>query len=794
MFWSYVKTIFRNISSSKVYFFINIAGLAIGFTVFTLIMLFVLNEFNYDTFNRKADRIYRVVETQKAPGTKAQQVAITMGALAPALASGFPEVEDAARYIPWSTVLCRYGDRQFYENGLSFADSSFFQIFTFHFIEGNESAAFDGPYSVVIDKSTARKYFGDADPIGRTLSIQAGLDQNTFQVSGVIQDFPRNSHLHFNMIASMNAVERHSRFFNGWGNNNAVTYVLLKNGYSPEELEKQFPALLRANLPADSWNALEMHLQPLRNIHLYSDQILYQVNYNKGDIDYVRLFVLIALFVIILACINFINLTTARSAIRSREVGIRKLLGSYHSHLVYQFIGESIALSLIGLLLSFPVVEALLPTFNSIMGGRIIIDYNNELSFLLMLILVATIVGLVAGFYPAIYLSSYHPVELLRGRFSSSRRGIILRKILIVLQFSVAIGLVTGTGIVVSQMDYVYSKPLGFDKNDLMYIPLHDAESRNKIGLLGDRLLGNPKILAVSAGERTGAGRTQGPVSVLGTNGRSRLLVRESYVDYGYEKTMGMQIVEGRSFSRNFPSDSASAIINETMRKILGWKDAIGKQIEMDNGRVFSVVGVVKDFNYSSLQHKIDPLVIWLDPGRCPYLLVRVAPQNMQSTIDFAGKTWDYVLPNHPFEYGFVNNHLDNLYGNERQTEHLLALFSTVAILIACLGLFGLTLHTTEQRTKEIGVRKVLGASVGSIVFMLSTESIRLVIIAGLVAWPTVYYLMSRWLQNFEYRTAISAWIFVLSGVVVFLVAMFTLSFQAIRAGLTNPVNALRYE
>ncbi len=794
MFWSYVKTVLRSISSSKVYSFINIAGLTIGFTLFTLIMLFVLNEFNYDTFNKKADRIYRVVEIQNPPGARVQQVAITMPELAPALKKEFPEVEDAARFVPWPTVLCHFGERRFYEDGLYFADSNFFDIFTFHFIEGNASEAFNGPYSVVIDQSTAKKYFGNANPIGKFISIDADLPQNSFLVTGVVRDFPLDSHLHFHMIASLTALERSLDIFNGWTNNDVVAYLLLKKGRSAKEVEKRLPKFLKTTLPQHVWSGLEMYLQPLKSIHLKSTRILYQVNYDKGNLEHVRMFIMIALFVIILACINFINLTTARSAIRTREVGIRKVLGSFHSHLMLQFIGESVVLSLIGFIISLPLVEALLPTFNTMIGERIIVNYSNQWQFLLMLASIAVTVGLFAGVYPAFYLSSFHPVELLRGRFSSTKTGILLRKALITLQFSIAIGLVTGTGIVIDQMNYVYNKPLGFNKRNLMYVPLRDTESRTKIPLITERLLADPRILSVSAGELTGSGGTQRAIIIPGTNGQSRLIVREGYVDYGYIKTMGMRITEGRDFSREFPSDSASVIINETMARTLGWKNPVGKLITMGSGEVFSVVGVVRDFNYFSLQNKIDPLVMWLRPDKCRYLVIRVAPQGMRSTIDAVEQTWANLMPHQPFEYGFLSDYLDSRYGNELQSEYLLALFSMVALAVACLGLFGLTLYTSEQRIKEIGVRKVLGASVFSIVLMLSKESMKLVAIAGAVAWPTAYFFMNKWLQNFEYKITINAWVFIISGLIVFLTAMLTMSFQAIKAGVSNPVNALRYE
>ena len=794
VFRSYLKTIFRNISGSKIYFFINVAGLCIGFTIFTLIVLYVLNELNYDTFNKKADRIYRVVELQKSPGGQVQRVAITMPALGPALQSEFPEIENTARLLIWPTVLCHHQEKRFYEDGLSFADSSIFNIFTFHFLEGNPSTALDDPYDIVIDQSAANRYFGDADPIGKSISVEAEFGQNAFQVTGVIRDFPKNSHLSFSMIASLSTLQKEYSPFIGWADNDVATYVLLHKGYKSEVIQRGLPEFLATNLPENLWKGLAIYLQPLKDIHLYSGNILYQMNHDEGNIDTVRLFSLIAFFVIFLDCINFINLTTARSAIRTREVGIRKLLGSYHSHLIYQFIGESIVISFVALLLSFPLVEAILPTFNSMMRGRIIVSYDNQIPFLLGLCAVALVVGLVAGIYPAFYLSSFRPADLLKGRFSSSKRGILLRKILTISQFGIAIGLVTATIVVMMQMDFMSSKPLGFNENSLMYIPLRDGRSRSKIQLLKQQLLTNPKIVAVSAGELTGSSGTQGRVSILGSDGLSRRIVREGFVDYGYTQTMGMALIEGRPFSAANPSDSSCVIVNETMVKSFGWHNPIGKKIETANGPVFTIIGVVKDFNYFSLRNRIDPLVMWLAPQMCRYLLVRIRSKNSASTVRFVQTTWNTLLPNHPFEYGFLSNYLDKQYGNERENEHLLIMFSLVAVLVACLGLFGLTLHTTEQRIKEIGIRKVLGASISDIVFLLSRETIWLVLIACLFAWPVAFYFMARWLNGFAYRIDLTPLTFIFSGVLVFTIAMLTLSFQAINAGLSNPAKALRYE
>ncbi len=794
MFRSYLKTIFRNISGSRVYFFINVAGLCIGFTIFTLIMLYVLNELSYDTFNKKADRIYRVVELQKSPEGQVQRVAITMPALAPALKREFPEIESTARFVLWPTVLCHYRERRFYEDGLAFADSSIFDIFTFHFVEGNPSTALNGTDDIVIDQTTARKYFGDTDPIGKFIYIDANIRQGAFQVTGVIRDFPENSHLSFNMIASIRTLERGLHIFNGWADNDVVTYILLRKGAGHDIVQRNLPTFLKSRLPENLWKGLELYLQPLEDVHLFSGQILYQINHNIGSIENVRLFTLIALFVIFLACINFINLTTARSAIRAREVGIRKLLGSYHSHLIYQFIGESIVVAIFAFMLSLPVVEAILPTFNSMMRDRIVVSYDNQLPFLLGIFLIAIAVGLIAGVYPAFYLSSVRPAELLKGRYASSKRGIFLRKALITLQFSIAVGLVTATSIIVGQMNYFSSEPLGFNGKNLMYIPLRDVQSRSKIPLVSERLIMDPNVIAVSAGELTGSGGTQREVSILGKDGWSRRIVRESFDDYGYAKTMGMRMVEGRYFSRDHPSDSLAVIVNETMIKAFGLKKPIGKEIQTANGSIYKVIGVIKDFNYFSLRNKIDPLVMWLAPNRCQYLLVRVSKKDVKSTINLVQKTWNTLLPNHPFEYGFLHSYLSARYGSERESEHLLILFSLVAVLVACLGLFGLTMHTTEQRIKEIGIRKVLGASVTDVVFMLSRETIWLVLTASVIAWPVTYYFMNRWLNGFAYRISLTLFPFLFSGLLVFMIAMLTLSFQAMSAGLSNPSEALRYE
>ncbi len=567
----------------------------------------------------------------------------------------------------------------------------------------------------------------------------------------------------------------------------------------PADIDKQFTAFINHYIPPDPKTGeksdLQMYLQPIKDIHLYSSDIIYQTyRHNPGSISTVYIFSAIALFILIIACINFMNLATARSAKRIKEIGMRKVLGSTRKSLVYQFIGEAILISLIALLLSFLLTEIALPYFKNIFGGKIIFSYQDSFIFLLELIGITLTVGVISGSYPALFLSKFEPAQSLKGTISSKMKGSFLRKILVVLQFSIAISLIICTGIVSNQMNYIKNKNLGFNKEHVLYLPIRSKETRGKIDLLKSELSKNSNIINVAAsGGLFGASGSEGTETVSGTNGKQRMMMRRSFVGFDYIKTMQMKIVKGRDFSLAHPSDSSSSvIINETAVKKFGWKNPIGKKFEGDPQK--TVIGVVKDFNFFSLHSKIGPLIMSIQPGQFNYLVMRIKPENISSTVSFVEKTWKAVVPGRPFDYSFLDQHFDDIYKNDQRTGDMFGFFSFMAIFIACLGLFGLASFTAEQRTKEIGVRKVLGSSVSGIVILLSKDFLRLVVLAGIISVPVSYYAMNEWLKNFAYRISISPWVFILAGLLAFFIAFVTISFQAVKAAIANPVKSIRYE
>jgi putative ABC transport system permease protein len=797
MFKNYLKIAFRNILKNKIYSFINIAGLAIGLAGFILISILIKNELSYENFHKKADRIYRVVEIQNQKGIGKLNVAVTMGPLSRALKNYFPEIENSIRLMPVPSVFCKIGTEGFYEDGLSFADPQVFNIFTIPFIEGDPKTALSNPNSLVISQSIAKKYFDNNNPVGKVITISYVLGKADFTVTGVIKDYPENSHIFFNMLGSLKFLENSFPWLKSWGTNSLGTYVLLNKGISSKEVEKKFPAFLKSSVPNEQQSDLKMYLQSLKDIHLYSGNITYQTyQKNESSISTVYIFSVIAFFILLIACINFMNLATARSSKRIKEIGMRKVLGSSRKKLIYQFIGEAVFISFIAFLLSILIVEIALPMFKSIFEDRIINIYTDSTTFLLELIGITLLVGILSGSYPAIFLSRFQPAQSIRGSIPLKAKGSYLRKILVVFQFSIAVALMICTGVVYNQISFIMHKNLGFNKGHVVYLPIRSEDTRAKINLLKTELSKNSNIAGVAAGSGlSGASGSEGDVTVAGTNGQKRLMMRYSYVDPDYINTMQMKIVQGRNFSPLYPTDSVSSvIINETAVKKFGWKNPIGKQFEYEGGTTKKVIGVVKDFNFFSLHSPIGPLIMSIQPDRFFYLLIRIKPGNIPAILDFIKSTWESIVPGRPFDYSFLEKHFDEIYKNEQQTEQLYGFFSFLAIFIACLGLFGLASYTVEQRTKEIGVRKVLGASVSGVVLLLSKDFLKLVLVATIIAIPVSYYIMANWLQDFAYRTKISPAIFILVGLTVLAIALATISFQAIKAATSNPIKSLRYE
>ncbi len=796
MLKNYLKIAFRNLRKNKAFSFINIAGLAIGLSGFILISLYIRQELSYDDFNKNADRIYRPVEIQRPAGVPVQHVAVTMGPLAEALKNEFPEIDEAGRIMPAPPFFCKVGEKRFYENEIVYADPQILNIFTIPFIEGNPKQSLSEPNTILLTKSIAEKYFGNEDPIGKTFTINQINGQSEMKITGIIRDYPENSHLHLSMIVSLSTLTNELPWLKSWETNTLATYVLLKKGVIKAQLESKFPAIIdKYHKGNDSYN-FSLYLQPLKDIHLYSDDILYQTfNYNQGSIVKVYTFSTIALFILLIACINFMNLSTARSFKRSKEVGIRKVLGSSRTNLVLQFMGEAVIIALFAFALAALITEFAFPYFRQVFNIKLDFHFSDNLVFIFEMLAVTIVVGILAGLYPAVYLSKVQPAQSLKN-FRSRFGGASLRKTLVVVQFAIAIVLIVSSGIVMDQMNFIRNKNLGFNKEQLLYVPIRSKSERNNIGLLKNDLLQNNNIAGASAvSGPVGASGSQGTESAAGSDEQS-LMMRKSYVDYDYFKTMQLKIVEGRAFSKDYPTDQTSAvIINQTAAKKFGWKNPIGKQIKGEPNR--TVVGVVKDYNFTSMHAEIEPQIIRIakeDEIQINNLLVRVKPGNIPKTVNYIEAAWNKVNQGKPFEYTFVDDYFNNIYKSDLNTEKLFKTFAFIAILIACLGLFGLASFTAEQKTKEIGVRKVLGSSVSGIVLLLSKEFIKWVLISCLIAFPAAYFLMNGWLSNFAYRTDINAFVFITAALLTIAVALLTVSYQAVKAALADPVKSLRYE
>jgi putative ABC transport system permease protein len=802
MLKNYLKIALRILRRYKAYSFINIAGLAIGMACCLLILAYVRHELSYDRYHKNAGQIYRVFEELDLPGNKSQ-MAVTPAPFAPAMENDFKEVVNAVRFMSseniGNKVLVSFKDNHFYEDKWFYADDSVFDIFTFPLVKGNPRTALKEPLSVVVTEEAAKKYFGDEDPIRKVLTVTDEYNQNDFLITGVLKNIPPNSHFRFDFLASFITVEKHYRFnLTNWFNHAYYTYLLLEQGSNPKDLEKKFPALIEKYAGKEGASVLKPHLQPLASIHLHS-HLQHEIEANS-DIVYVYVFSATAFFILLIACINFMNLATARYACRTREVGVRKVIGARRPQLVQQFLGESILFSLIALPVSILLVELLLPAFSSLIGRKLVFNYFSNWQVLIGLLGVTFFVGCLSGIYPAFFLSAFEPVRVLKGRMVSGSRGTHLRKGLIVFQFAISIILMVSTAVIMNQVNYLRTKKLGFQKEQVLVLPLRSKEVRANHELLKNEFLKNPRIMNVTMSSGL-PGRihyywvinSQLTGELLGAN-KKIMTAWVLMVDHDFLKTMGMELVKGRDFSPDFATDEKQAvIINESAAKEFGWTSPLGMRVKTENMDGY-VIGVVKDFHFRPLYQAIEPIVIYIKPSFFEYASMRISPNDIPSTLAYLKDRWNALAPNQPFEYFFLDSDFDSVYRSEERVGKLTASSTLLAVFIACLGLFGLASFTAEQRTKEIGIRKVLGASIPAIVRLLTREFTKWVVVANVVAWPVSYYVMHRWLQNFAYRTSIGLWNFLLAAAMTFAVALLTVSYQAVKAALANPVKALRYE
>lgn len=803
MFKNYLNTVLRGIWKHKILSGINIFGLATGITCCLLILLYVQFEYSFDRYHENQDRIHRITLNAVLAGNELN-IAATPYPMAAVLENEFPEVEHAVRIQRFfQDALVSVDDLSYQEGEMFLADPSFFDIFTFPLLAGNAETALLEPNTIVVTESMANKYFPGSEALGKTLTVNNETD---YLITGVIADIPANSHFHPDFIISFTSDPNHDSPI--WLNNNMRTYVLVRPGTSEanflEKLQELIPKYIAPQIEQVLGGTLEEFLatggrynyglQALTDIHLFSD--LDGEIEPGGSATYVYTFQAIAVFILLLACINFMNLSTARSSNRAKEIGVRKVLGAYQGQLVGQFLIESILISLLALLIALPLVALLLPPFSAVMDREMSASVLFSPSSLSYLVAGAIFVGTLSGSYPAFFLSKFHPQEVLKGKLSSGGKNSWLRGSLVVFQFVISITLVASTLIVYTQLDYLRSKPLGFEKEQLLII--------HRAGGLGEQLESFKTQIAQQANIESVTSAADVPGDLSGQNvylieGRPAAdshILSTIGVNYDFIETMGMEIVSGRGFSREFPSDGSALLINETAAREMALEQPTETTLIAPNpeGNVSGpVIGVVKDFHWESLHQEIRPMVIRVSsfPG---YILVRIQADNVPQTIATLEDTWSTMTGGEPFEYTFADEDFDNFHQQDQRLGEIFIGFSALAILIACLGLYGLASFTTEQRTKEIGVRKTLGATVSNIVLLMSRESIVLVFAALVIAVPIAYLTMNTWLQMFSYRASISSVSFIASGILALIIAFLTVSSQSVRTALKNPTLTLRDE
>lgn len=792
MMWkSYLKVTLRNLRRQKVFSGINIFGLALGMVCCLVVMLFVQEELSYDRFHENAERIFRISDEIQRSAEVYTTIRIPSW-IGQGLVQDFPEVENAARIIRWAGIVSSGAKR--FEERLFFADPSFLKIFSFPLLTGDEETALAQPNNVVITKEMAEKYFEEENAIGRILTVDGQYD---FKITGILADIPENSHIKFDFLAPFE--HAHHIFGEERYNNGRVvayTYLLLSSVEASSALQEKIKDFLTDHRGEKYAASHRLSLLPLTSIHLHSHTSIELEKNSRASNSY--FLTAVALFILIIACVNYINLSTARASRRSLEVGVRKVVGADRRRLFQQFMGESVVMSFLALFLALALAQLFLPVFNSFMDRNVTMNYLDSPFLYFGLAGLTLFVGFVSGCYPALLLASFHPVEVFKGKREGGRMArVLMRKGLVVLQFVLAIVFITGTLVVSRQIDFIRNKDLGFNKEQILILP-PPIKLEGGYEAFKSELLSSPFILGATAS--TGMpGRYPGiPFGFVQGGATKEDAVPLDYmaVDHDFFKFFGMEIIEGRFFSEDNISDTADALIlNEAAVKKLGWASAVGKQLTEERGEVAgTVIGVVKDFHNISLHEEIKPAVYQVEPQMLGQVAVRIAPGKMAESLAFLKEKWSEWEPFGMFYYSFLDEDLEALYREDKKVSRVFGFASVLSILIACLGLLGLSVFMAEKRIKEIGIRKVLGASVSGIVALLCQDFSGLILFSNLIAWPFVYYIMTRWLENFAYHTSLSIWLFVLGAGLTLAVSLITIAFQAVKAASANPVDSLKYE
>ena len=801
MFKNYFKTAWRNLWKNKIYSSINVIGLSIGMAACILILLFVSYERSFDKFHTK--NIYRLNEVQKFEGmVAAQKVALSMFPMGPTLNDEFPEIKNFTRINANGNVPLNYGEKKVYIKRICFVDSTFLDLFDFPLLKGDRRSALEKKNTIVLSQETAEKIFGKEDPVGKTLINYDRNDTTNVVVTGVLENVPPNSQLQFDALIPFSTIYRPD-WMNNWGGNWLNTYLELAPNTNVAALEKKFPAYLKKHMSNDNWKNYELFLLPLSDVHAGATDIgLDSFNYQQFDKSYTNLFFIIAMVVLLIACINFMNLSTARSAERAREVGVRKSVGAFRWQLSIQFIGESVMLSFISMLFAVILVKLFLPSVNHLSQRELDFPLFSNWKLLLSLLAGTIILGILSGLYPAAYLSSFRPVKVLKGSIHTGKNKGLLRNVLVISQFSCAIFLIIATVFAIRQLNYMRNRPTGFDREQIVTIPFNNGADR-KFDVLKQDLLQNTLVSAVTASQDVlGSHLDQSGIKFKGDGPLRQLTSTRLIVDHDYLTTYKIQLVKGRNFSSEKSANGREYIINESLAKELlkdntraDMSSLLGKRFGFDFDSTGSIVGIAKDFNFNSLHHKIETMFLFNQTNwGYSNMSVKIKGSKPKESIAFIQSVWQKNCPGIPFEYEFLDDHFAELYRADSQISTIVGALAILAIIISCLGLFGLASYSAERRIKEVGIRKVLGASLQNIVLMLSKDFLKYVLIAAVIAWPLSWLAVHKWLQEYAYRIDISWWIFLSAVLIAVIIALVTISFQAIKAAIANPVKSLRTE
>jgi ABC-type antimicrobial peptide transport system permease subunit len=791
MFKNYLLVTLRNIKKDKGYFFISVTGLAVGIACCVLMLLWSRYELSFDRFHENADDIYRVI-SEVHTANQVIHNARTPNPIGPALKDQYPEIINFTRTQGVENWLVRYGEKRFMDDTIAMADPSFFEMFTFPFSKGDPKTAFNDRFSLVITEKMARKYFENDEPMDKVIKIF----NNDFKVTGVIKNVPENSHIMFDCIFPIiNMEEFWETDFNSWkGFSRFYTYIQLQKNSSWKEVSQKISQIVKNHDPGSQ---TRVYLQPLTDIHLRSNFEWDLDNYKQGNITNLYIFSLTAICILLIACFGFMNLSTARYGTRTKEVGMRKIVGANRRNIIDQFFAESIIFSFIALFFAILLVALFLPVFNDLSGQQLKLTmfFPGDAPFILGLIVITLFTGIVSGSYPALFLSSFQPIIILKGRgmVAGASRGAYLRKTLVVIQFVLVIILILGTTVFFKQLQYINNKDLGFEKKNVIFFMSHTP--RKYLQYMKNEILGNPGVLSITAA----------PPPIFpeegienahweGKHPDQNISIHPVPVDYDYLKTFKMKMAEGRFFSQEYSADISNYILNETAVKVMGISSPRGKRFWL-NGREGSIIGVVKDYHHGTLHTPIEPVVLTPSYGEeIRMISVKINPSDLPGTLEFLEEKYKRFNPGFPFTYNFLDETINNFYKTEQRISTVAGYFTFVTICIACLGLLGLASYMVVRRTMEVAVRKVFGASMPAIAWLLLKEFIKCVVAALIIAYPVAWYIMNRWLQNFTYRIDVDWWVFLLAGVLAMLIALFTVGFHTIKAARTNPIDNLRYE